>query len=175
MSGDVSFEDIDSYLATFHKENTETPSGLCNVWLNQKDRTLKSKAELQIQGNLVLFLKYTIGASGSKIDWEFATVAGRGDVRIIRKTDEPDTPFEGCILELKVLREYRSAEFNKKWALKGIRQALRYTNADQGAKLAYLCCFDARATDETIEEVEIEAAKNSIRSRRYYMSNTSIP
>mgnify|MGYP001594087155 CR=1 FL=1 len=54
--------------------------------------------------------------------------------------------------------------------MQGVEQLVGYRTGEESQTVAcYLCCYDARKTDEDMPQVDEAAAKNNINHRRYFM------
>jgi hypothetical protein len=158
---------LEDGIDAFHSDFTRTPSGVLEQWSSPKNGITGEKLEIRISK----FLAYELDrnfAKGSVLA-EAQTSSGRMDIFIV-----PNVLDVGAaVLEVKVLRSNSgkkklSANFNIKWAKKGIVQAQLYRK-DKQAAAAYLLCFDAREIDEDIPEVETFAVAQQVTSKRYFM------
>lgn len=173
------FAQVDSLLDQFHEDWTKSHQGRCRVWAKATLRKLNANAELQIQGCLRGYFELTVRPRGVLVEEEFFTHLGRGDVRLIRWKPTGSKPSGGsievCIMELKVLRPEKSANFNLKWALSGIQQALDYRAAEKYPGPSFLCCFDARKVDAAMPKVEALAKAVGVSSKRFFMATPGCP
>lgn len=167
--------DLERQIWEFHRKFTQTPSGFLLCWRGSpKDRLTVEQLERQISGLLAFYLGREVGFD--LVSMENYTPHGRVDVKV-----SGPAMLEGigpCALELKVLRSREGATKAKstsvsvaamvKHASEGVQQAVEYRK-DLDAKLAYLCCFDARATDADQPAVHKLAVDQDILLRRYFM------
>lgn len=168
------FSQVDALLDQFHEDWTKSHQGRCRVWAKATLRKLNANAELQIQGCLRGYFDLTVRPRGILVEEEFFTHLGRGDVRLIKWKPSASKPAGGlievCIMELKVLRPEKSANYNMNWALSGIQQALDYRAAEKYPGPSYLCCFDARKVNAVMLEVEAKAKAVGVSSKRFFMT-----
>jgi hypothetical protein len=164
-------DQLETGIETFHNDFTRTPSGVLEQWSSPKKGITGEKLEIRISK----FLAYELDrnfARGSVMA-EGQTSSGRMDIFIA-----PNVVDVGAtVLEVKVLRSNSgtrklSANFNTKWAQKGVIQAHLYRQ-DKQAAAAYLLCFDAREIDKDIPAVEQFAATQQVTSKRYFMYRAS--
>lgn len=160
-------ERLEDELGRLHAAFTRAPNGVVMPWLNAKEGLTVDRLELRISKALAYALDVNF-LRGSILS-EAESSSGRIDIYLA-----PGVLTSGAagIIEVKVLRRYKSANFNTWWANKGVKQADIYRN-DYSASVAYLCCFDARDDDEDQPEVEAFAASRNVRSRRYFMYRSS--
>lgn len=162
---------LEAELTNLHAAFTRTPSGVVMPWVNAGEGLTVDRLELRISKALAYALDVNF-ARGSVLA-EAGSASGRIDIFLT-----PAVLVTGAgVIEVKVLRSYRtskgakikvSAEFNEKWAVKGVKQADIYRN-DYSASVAYLCCFDARDDDADLPEVEKVAKSRGVKSKRYFM------
>ncbi|MBD3849395.1 hypothetical protein IED13_27160 [Bosea sp. SSUT16] len=169
---------IDFQLWEFHRTFTQTPSGILLPWKGKADdRITIENAELRISLMLGFFLRIAVGQDNVTV--EDQTPHGRVDVKISRHAMKDE--LGPTALECKVLRTRASAGKTArnvpademiKHASDGVQQAIEYRK-DLKGKLAYLCCFDARDTDEDQPDIVMLAAANDVTLRRYYMYSSA--
>src|SRR6185369_606873 len=157
------FSQLDTMLDRFHQEWTSSHMAYCRVWKTASKRILKEYAEVQIQGNLLAYLRWFVQPQGL-VDEEIVTRKGRTDIRIVRLNQRKDV--ESAILELKVLSHKRDARL---WALEGLQQVQDYRSTIGGSGEDYLCCFDARTTDQDIPDVVTACNGAGVNHKRFYM------
>jgi len=164
-------DQLEEGIDAFHNDHTRAPSGVLEPWSSPKKGITGEKLEIRISK----FLAYELDrnfARGSVMA-EGQTSSGRMDIFIV-----PNVLDVGAtVLEVKVLRSNSgtkklSANFNIKWAQKGVIQAHLYRQ-DKQAAAAYLLCFDAREVDEGLPDVEQFAATQQVTSKRYFMYRSS--
>lgn len=161
----------------FHRQFTQTPSGVLICWRGAAaNRVTSEKLERQVSAMLAFFLALTVGSDN--VTMEHFTAHGRIDVYVTRHG--MDAAAGACVMELKVLRSRIhsgsapsgwtdvSAEKMIEHASEGVMQAVEYLD-DQRAQTAYLLCFDARLDDEDQPEVLHLAAQHQVLVRRYFM------
>jgi hypothetical protein len=163
-----SFDDLNDHLNQFYVEAVATHKGDCDIWSNAHKRELKPRAEQQIHRNLNMYLRLTIGRYGAKLDREVdSRWEGRSDLRVLKFVSPEE--WQQAILELKVLRS-TGRPIARDWALEGICQLIGYRTGEEEQTVAcYLCCYDARTTDEEIPEVDLAAEQYDIIHRRFFM------
>lgn len=160
-------DQLEKGIEAFHHDFTRTPSGVLVQWSSPKNGITGEKLEIRISKYLAYELDRNF-VKGSVLA-EAETSSGRMDIFIGPSVLDVGT----AVLEVKVLRSNSgkkklSANFNIKWAKKGIVQAQLYRK-DKQAAAAYLLCFDAREVDEDIPEVEKFALAGQVTSKRYFM------
>jgi hypothetical protein len=164
-------QQLEDGIDTFHTDFTRTPSGILEQWSSPKKGITGEKLEIRISK----FLAYELDrnfAKGSVLA-EAQTGSGRMDIFIVPNVLD----IGAAVLEVKVMRsnsgkQKLSANFNTKWAQKGVIQAHLYRQ-DKQAAAAYLLCFDAREADEGMPEVDQFAATQIVTSKRYFMYRSS--
>jgi hypothetical protein len=176
---DMQLSEFDHILWRFHEEFTQAPEGHLIPWEKAKERIPAPQLERRIQNLLWYHLKFVI--FGNKlIIKEGATVKGRIDIHVQAGVLGPS--MGSCVLELKVLRTHFPGASGARWSekqnvdhvIEGIDQALDY-QSETGAKIAFLCCYDARSVshDQELPNVPDECRAKSVHYRRYYMFSST--
>ncbi len=187
-------------LDDIYKDQLQYPTGYPPVWHEAKGRVPCKETELVIQGHVACILRARAQgsyASSSEHEWltlvEQKNNAGRADISVYCNHECV------VVSELKVLRHCRypdprrrrkglaaaqgakqkaaaktphtvQATTNKKWALRGARQAAGYKVATN-AKSAALVLYDMRDNDADIVDVKRKCADADVRYLRYYLHN----
>jgi len=113
---------------------------------------------------------------------EQPTPAGRTDLEIEEKVpDQTGTIIRHALIELKVLRSFSdggntiSLNDTLNWVEKGVNQANEY-GIQKGTRLATLCCFDMRITDDNdscFNHVLENARLKKVILKRWYLFSSS--
>jgi hypothetical protein len=113
---------------------------------------------------------------------EQKTVVGRTDLEIEQNDPlNPGNVIRHALLELKILRSFRHTgtpvppRETLDWVALGMEQARQY-GIDKDSRLATLCCFDMRSTDEKetcFDHVRDKARKAKVILRRWYLYGSS--
>ncbi len=179
----VTDEKVFSVIERVYQQCLKTPdaqSRAAKLWKNPGRCWPARNAEAVIQSNL------RAGLVGQFLTCiireEQATPEGRTDLEI----EEKDPLYRGeiirhALIELKVLRSFheggsafpQSETFD--WIESGVLQAYEY-GTQKGAKLATLCCFDMRKTDEKescFDRVREIASSKQVVLRRWYIYSSS--
>jgi hypothetical protein len=152
LSGEgISLGNIFDVIDTIHAEMLVTPEAQARsakLWEKPLKHWVSSQAEDRIQTYLRTGL--TTAFPSCTIRPEQIQTTGRLDLEIEEPDwDDPSNVTRHAILELKVLRSYRSTGTAvsenevQAWVTDGVNQAASYC-AERGARLSALCCFDMR-------------------------------
>lgn len=190
---------FEEMLNDIYNQSLKFPQPSPPIWHEPQNHIPCKETELVIQGLVVLILRARAQGnmlSVSNSEWltiaEEANNAGRVDIAVYHN--------QACIVvsELKVLRQYRypdpkkrkatssakttgreqkmvrptpvSQRTNEMWALRGLRQAVRYRDADS-AKSAALILYDMRDTDADLPSVRTSCSEADVRYLRYFLHN----
>lgn len=175
---DIDPNDIGACIEKFHELHTLYPSGVGAVWINAGKRLVERNAERSIRDNLYKFFRWQILRSRF-VTREVQLTNGRIDIYI--SANSSDDAADDKLIELKVLRtrastwtegkKQHSDESVKKYVIRGIHQARRYKDETKVGS-AYLCCFDARVSNNGLE-VDRAANEQTIIYRRYFMESSA--
>jgi hypothetical protein len=127
------------------------PAGGANLWADAKQHRPADRAEKNIQFALKVALHHALPTA--VIREEQPQMVGRLDLEVEEPLLEEGKFIRHAILELKVLRSYRSTGTEvrlpqtRKAVKDGVQQAIAYRKARK-ARAAALCCFDLRVRDQ---------------------------
>ena len=183
--GDVRPIDVFEAIDRIYEDCLITPSGLprgVNLWQDARNYRPYEHAEALVQSHLKAGLgeRFTY----CTIRHEQTDVSGRTDLEIEETNrDDPSTVTRHAILELKVLRSFRSTgttvneSETQRWIEEGVEQTAVYRH-EKAARWSALCCFDMRRRDENNEKcfdhVRSTAEKLDVRLKRWFIFASSL-
>lgn len=173
---------IFSVIERVYQQCLKTPdaqSRAGKLWVRPERCWPSSKAEAVVQLNLKAGL---VGQFWTCIIREEQTTPeGRTDIEIEENDLDRGVIIRHALIELKILRSFHEggSEFPHSetldWIRSGVLQAYEY-GTQKGARLATLCCFDMRQTDEKeccFDHVRELAASKQIVLKRWYIYSSS--
>lgn len=180
---EITLEKIFEAIDGIHMNNLVTPeanSKAGQLWKNRAKFWPVQQAEDVVQ----LYLKAGLAATfpTCTIRVEQTQNTGRLDLEIEESNfRNPSTVVRHALLELKVLRSFRSSGGTVSsgethdWVRKGMEQAAAYRE-ERGTTKAALCCFDMRSADtgeECFNHIATDADKLAVTLKRWYLYSTS--